>query len=132
MSFITILDDESQPFQWQYTDGNGQKTETVFTLQILDSETEERLKAKHRKVEYIQHQPHTTYPGYTDDMIDHVIVNWSKLYARKSDGTLVEVECTRARKLALPDRLRARIIELTVGKEAAMSEGLLDSKSMRS
>lgn len=130
MSFIEILADESKPFDWQFIDGAGKSFETVFTLKMLDDETEAKLKAKHKKTVFINHQPHTQYAdGYTDDILDTVIVGWSKLYARKASGDKVEVPCERQYKLALPDRVRAKIIEITVGKEAAMSEGLLDSKS---
>lgn len=131
MSFLSILAEPEQPFEWIYTDPDTKKRyhDTVFTLiQIPDDEVKE-IRARHTTVERAGHSRDELVDNkdFSDDVLDRAIKAWRGMFATRGE-TKQPVECTRANKLALPAKVKSEILRVVLGKEAGLEQAV-SSKS---
>lgn len=125
MSFIQILDDSQPTFPWKYTDPDTNDTaETVFYLRQMPEDMEKQIRARHTKDRWkrgVRTEDFDTR-AYGIDCLNYCIVSWEKLFVIKTDrtGNVVsrkEAERDLALIKALPEKLKAEIIRVCVGKE---------------
>ena len=127
MSFIRILTNEQETFDWVYTDPDTGKKfpDTKFKLRMLQPSETRRLQ-----------RDHTTYRrrrgggreevfddrGYVDDALDLCIVSWEGVQGseRDKDGNFVDkvLPCERKYKLMLPEPLKIEIGRVCFNRDA--------------
>ena len=105
MSYARSGQSEDGTFEWKFTDPDTEETyESTFTLRRLPREESQRLKGKHTRKKWIDHQPDYELDrgAFTDDALDYCIVDWTGVRGLKSNE---EQPCIRKHKLVLPVRV---------------------------
>lgn len=119
-NFITIVTPD-KTFPWQYTDPDSKvKLDTVFTLRIVPDDYQKVVREDNTRKGWDagRRTEETEWDEFTRECLDYAIVGWEGLKTRNAAGEQVDVPCEREYKFLLPERVKAEIIRLTVGKEA--------------
>jgi hypothetical protein len=120
--FLTIVeDDDIFPFVWEEFDG------TTFDLRIVSDDRHKTIRRQHTKTKFNQGQRHeiTDWTAVTEACLEYAIANVRGLKARGKSGEPVDLDFAKLEharqnqiKALLPERCKAEIIRLCVGKEA--------------
>lgn len=119
-SFITIIENPRDTLPWRYIDPDtGQKFDTEFELRLIPDDTNTIFRKRHTRTEWKngQRREEVNGDGYGDDLIDYAIVGWQGMYAVNREGQRSEIPCERKYKVMLPEKIKAEVIRLCLGKE---------------
>lgn len=125
-SFITIIENPRDTFRWHYSDPDtGQRFDTEFELRLIPDDTNTVFRKRHTRTEWKngQRREEVNGDGYGDDLIDYAIVGWQGMYAVNREGQKSEIPCERRYKVMLPEKLKAEVIRLCLGKELGQALG---------
>lgn len=121
-NFITIVEpEETVPWRWKNPD-TGVVADTIFHLRLVPDDLQKVWKEQvtTRKWEHNRRTEDINWDPFTDECLDYAIVKWEGV---RHPRTQQDLPCTREYKLLLPERIKAEIARLCVGKELGSVAG---------
>jgi hypothetical protein len=123
-AYIEIVE-ESDTFPWQYTDADGVTYATKFELRLLPETLDKKWRRELTSIDRKKGQRAEVlnWDAYSQRALGYCVVNVSGLRRRGGDEIVFKTGAVELRYLLLlPEKVKAEIIRLCVGKEAGLQD----------